>query len=99
MTGLVPAQRCFDRPETPAEQLEAARRRGCNVVAGEVEPGKAANASVVGTISVAGAGTLPTSRSRGPRAGDGLGAAAELPAVWPVRDFASGFAMPARAAE
>jgi hypothetical protein len=65
----------------------------------EGEPGTAANARAIGTVSIAGLGTRPMSRIRAHRAGDGLGAAAELPAVRPVRDVAVGCAMPARAAE
>jgi hypothetical protein len=92
VTGLVPAQRCFDRPETLAERLEAARHP-------EGEPGKAASARVVRTVSIAGPRTRPASRIRAHRAGDMREAAAELPTVRPMRDFAEGLPMPARAAE
>jgi hypothetical protein len=99
VTGVVPAQRSFDRSETLAEQLEATRRRGCGGGVGDGKPETAANAPVVGTVGIAGPGARTTSRSRGRRAGDVLGAAAELPADWPVRDLAGGFPLPARAAE
>jgi hypothetical protein len=92
VTGLVPAQRCVDPPATLAERVEAARHP-------EGEPGKAASARVVGTVSIAGPRTRPTSRIRAHRAGDLLGAVAELPTVWPMRDFALGSPMPARDAE
>jgi DNA-binding IclR family transcriptional regulator len=98
VTGLVPAQRCFDLSETLGTQLEATRRRDYGAVAGAGEPGRAAKAKRVGTISIA--GPMPPMTSRRPEllADDVRRAAAELSAGWPIGDFARGFLMLMRAA-
>ena len=98
MTGLVPAQRCFDLSETLAEQREASPRRGYEAVAGAGVPGRAANAEGIGTISIAGPMPPLRGRRRELLADDVRVAAAELPPVCPIRDFARGFLMLMRAA-
>ena len=98
MTGLVPAQRCFDLSETLGAQLEATRRRDYGAVAGAGEPGRAAKAKRVGTISIAGPMPPLRGRRRELLADDVRVAAAELPPVCPIRDFARGFLMLMRAA-
>ena len=98
MTGLVPAQRCFDLSETLAAQLEATRRPGYGAVAGAGEPGRATKAKRVGTVSIARPMPLLRSRRSELLAGNVRAAAAELSAGWSVWDFARGFLVLMRAA-